>query len=55
LALDGLWNFWIAFPWWLIWFGIYSYYMLRYIKRQLADTVSAPVEAYAEVASATVA
>lgn len=32
LALKGLWNFWIASPWWLIRFGIYSYYPLRHIR-----------------------
>lgn len=37
-ALDGLWNFWVAFPWWLIWFGIYSYYLLRYLKQKLKAT-----------------
>jgi hypothetical protein len=53
-AVNGLWNFWVAFPWWLIWFGIYSYYLLRYIKRQLIETAKAPIQAHPEVASATV-
>ena len=49
LALNGLWNFWIAFPWWLIWFGIYTFYMLRYLRRQLIETAKEPIRARVEV------
>jgi hypothetical protein len=42
-AVNGAWNFWVAFPWWLIWFGTYSFYMLRYLRRQMvAQTVDLP-------------
>jgi hypothetical protein len=35
--LDGGWNFWVGFPAWLIWFGVYTYYMIRYIRGLLAE------------------
>ena len=49
-AVNGLWNFWIAFPWWLIWFGIFTYYMLRYVRRQMSASAAEPVEPPVEVA-----
>jgi hypothetical protein len=34
-ALQGLWNFWIAFAWWLIWFGVFAFFTIRYVRGQL--------------------
>src|SRR5205823_13785360 len=34
-AVNGAWNFWVAFPWWLIWFGVFTFYMMRYVRRQI--------------------
>jgi hypothetical protein len=36
-TLDGGWNFWVGFPAWLIWFAIYTYYLIRYIRGRLAE------------------
>jgi hypothetical protein len=42
-ALQGLWNFWIAFAWWLIWFGVFAFYTIRYV-RGLLRTSAEPFE-----------
>jgi hypothetical protein len=42
-TLDGGWNFWVGFPTWLIWFAIYSYYMLRYIRGQMVQNARRPL------------
>jgi hypothetical protein len=34
---------WVAFRWWLIWFAIYSYYVLRYIKSKMIENAKAPI------------
>ena len=34
---------WLAFRWWLIWFAIYSYYVLRYIKSKMIENAKAPI------------
>ncbi|MHB8692055.1 MAG: hypothetical protein ACYDHH_12485 [Solirubrobacteraceae bacterium] len=34
-AVQGLWNFWIAFAAWLIWFGAFAFYTIRYVRGQL--------------------
>jgi hypothetical protein len=49
-AVNGAWNFWVAFPWWLIWFGIYTFYMLRYVRRQMSENAAEPIEPHLEVA-----
>jgi hypothetical protein len=45
-TLDGGWNFWIGFPDWLLWFGVYSFYTIRYLRRRLkqAQAVELSVE-----------
>jgi hypothetical protein len=35
-ALNGLWNFYIVFGWWLVWFSVTSYYMINYILAQIS-------------------
>ena len=34
-AVNGLWNFFVAFPWWLAWFGVFTYYMIRYVGQEM--------------------
>jgi hypothetical protein len=47
--VSGAWNFWVAFPWWLIWFAIYTFYMIRYARRQMVENANEPLKAPVEV------
>lgn len=47
--VSGAWNFWVAFPWWLIWFAIYTFYMIRYARRQMVENAKEPLQAPVEV------
>jgi hypothetical protein len=47
--VNGGWNFWVAFPWWLIWFAIYTFYMIRYARRQMVESATEPLQAPVEV------
>jgi hypothetical protein len=47
--VNGGWNFWVAFAWWLIWFAIYTFYMIRYARRQMVESATEPLQAPVEV------
>jgi hypothetical protein len=36
-ALQGLWNFWLAFVLWLVWFAGFSFYTIRYLREKLRE------------------
>ena len=42
LAVNGAWNFWILYSWWLIWFIVFTGYMVRAIRREMASVAGSP-------------
>lgn len=41
-AVNGLWNFWVVYSWWLVWFMVFTYFMVRAIRRDMAVSASLP-------------
>lgn len=35
LAVNGAWNFWGLYSWWLIWFIVFTGYMVRGVRREM--------------------
>jgi hypothetical protein len=42
LAVNGAWNFWIVYGWWVIWFIVFAHYLTRAVLRKMTTQDRTP-------------